>query len=158
MLKGGKEHSQIINDPSPSLPAGGGWWWWCGRDVDDMSLSICHLAPNWGNRTPGSLTPGVRATPSPRQRRTLRHRGLKNGHSRPSGRSAKTAAKCAKIPLQTVKTLSMNRNCELQLRNLHEILYRLNHGTCRCTTTSASTTNPRTVPVRSSQSAAQYAL
>ena len=43
---------------------------------------------------PGSQTPGVPATPSPRRQRTLRHRGLKNGHSRPCGRSAKNAAKC----------------------------------------------------------------
>ena len=45
--------------------------------------------------------PGVPATLSPRQRRTLRHRGLKNGHSRPCGRSAKNAAKCGKNHRQT---------------------------------------------------------
>ena len=50
-------------------------WSWCGRDVNDMSLSICHTRMHriGGDRTPGSQTPGVPATPSPRQRRTLRH-------------------------------------------------------------------------------------
>ena len=39
------------------------WWWWCGRDVMTMSLSIPphERAPNWGDRTPGSQTPGVPA-------------------------------------------------------------------------------------------------
>ena len=56
------------------------WWLWCGPDVAKMSLSIpLHAyAPHSGGRTPGSLTPGVPATPSPRQRRTLHHRGLPN--------------------------------------------------------------------------------
>ena len=38
---------------------------------------------------------GVRlpASPPPRRRRNLRHRGLKNGHSRPAGRSAKNRRK-----------------------------------------------------------------
>ena len=62
----------------------------------------CTPAPYWGGRTPGSQTPGVPATPSPRTRKTLHHRGLKSGHSRPNGRSAKNAAKCGKIPLSDV--------------------------------------------------------
>ena len=64
-----------------------GWGWWCGRCADDMSLSIHHRghAPSWSGRTPGSQTPSVPATPSPRRQKTLRHRGLKNGHSRPGG-------------------------------------------------------------------------
>ena len=127
------------------------WWWWYGRDVNDVSLAITHHvhAPNWSGRTPGSQTPGVPATPSPRQRRTLRHRGLKNGHSRPAGRSAKNAAKCCKItPPQNLNILSMNRSeappgeagnlslhitgtsttaKELHLRHLHSFLQCLNH-------------------------------
>ena len=113
-------------------------------------------APNWSGRTPGSQTPGVPATPSPRQRRTLRHRGLENGHSRPDGRRAKNAAKCSKSPLDS-EDLVDEPQLQMQLRNLHGILYCLNHGTCRCTSTGAST-KPRTVPVRSSRSAAQFAL
>ena len=61
----------------------------------------CMRAPNWSGRAPGSLTPGVPATPSPQQRRTLRHRGLKNEHSRPCGRSPKKAAKCSEKPSAT---------------------------------------------------------
>ena len=76
-----------------------------GTDEMLMTMSLAipshRHAPNWSGRTPGSLTPGVSATPSPRQRRTLRHRGLKNGHSRPCGRSAKNAAKCGKNHRQT---------------------------------------------------------
>ena len=129
---------------------------------------------NWGDRTPGSQTPGVPATPSPRQRRTLRHRGLKNGHSRPCGRSAKNAAKCGKItPPQNLYILSMNKSeappgragtcrCEitatsttakvLRLRHLHSFLQYLNHeplslhndGHETTCTTGASTTWQRT--------------
>ena len=58
-------------------------------------------APNWSGRTPGSQTPGVPATPSLRQRRTLRHRGLKIGtHVRTDG-VPKNAAKCSKSPLDS---------------------------------------------------------
>ena len=87
----------------------------CGGGGSDARLMTCVFpnaivdAPNWGGRTPGSQTPGVPATPSPRRRRTLRHRGLKNGHSRPAGRSAKKATKCGKItPPQNLNILSMN--------------------------------------------------
>ena len=85
-----------------------------GGGADEMLMTcLCRYATthasSWGDRTPGSQTPGVPATPSPRQRRTLRRRGLKNGHSRPAGRSAKKAAKCGKItPPQNLNILSVN--------------------------------------------------
>ena len=120
-----------------------------------MSLAIpSHKhAPNWGDRTPGSPTPGVPATPSPRQRRTLRHRGLKNGHSRPRGRSAKNASKCGKItPPQKLNILSMNSSeappgtaGNLLLHEHSEVhnLVELRHGHLSLHTTGVSTTLSR---------------
>ena len=129
---------------------------WGGGGGADPVLMTCVYpydiaahASNWDGRTPGSLTPGVPATPSPRRRRTRRHRGLKNGHSRPAGRSAKNVAKYGKIANpHNLNILSMNRSeappgtagnlslhftatstnmQELQLRHLHGILQCLGH-------------------------------
>ena len=144
------------------LVVGGGGWWGGGgegggggaggADARLMTRVFPHAmvdAPGQGGRTPGSQTPGVPATPSPRRRRTLRHRGLKNGHSRPAGRSAKNAAECGKTANpHNLNILSMNRSeappgtagnlslhftatsttmQELHLRHLHGILQCLGH-------------------------------
>ena len=61
-------------------------------------------AEHLGDRLPASPPP-----PSPRQPTVVGHRGLKNGHSRPAGRSAKHAAKCGKnSPLQIIQPTSWN--------------------------------------------------
>ena len=134
-----------------------------GGGADVMhDTCLCRYAPahasNWSGRTPESQTPGVPATPSPRQRRTLRHRGLKNGHSRPCGRSAKKAAKMR----QNHPSDSEDLVDEPQLRTAtaetprNSVLSEPRHLSLK--TTGVSTTKPRTERVRSSRSAAQFAL
>ena len=95
----------------------------CGSDarlVTYVFPSVTVDAPNWSGRTPGSQTPGVPATLNPRRRRTLRHRGPKNGHSRPGGRSSKNAIKCGKNP-----TLPFFRELVVRIR---EQIHRENSG------------------------------
>ena len=77
-----------------------GRWWWCGRDTNDdvffhtaADMHRIGVAGLLGVRLPATPPP-----PIPRRRRTLRHRGLKNGHSRPCGRSAKKCRKMLQKP------------------------------------------------------------
>ena len=63
------------------------WWWWFGHRV--------------GSRiSRGALG----------RRRILRHRRLKNGHSRPCGRNAKMPQNAAKTPPQSIRTFSRIRS------------------------------------------------
>ena len=65
-------------------------------------MQLIGVTEHLGIRLPASPPP-----PSPRQPTVVGHRGLKNGHSRPAGRSAKNAAKCGKIaPRQILMALS----------------------------------------------------
>ena len=70
-------------------------WLWSSVFIHETPMR----APNqvWQNAWESRLQ-ATPPPPSPRRRRTLRHRGLKNGHSRPCWRSAKNAAKCGKNP------------------------------------------------------------
>ena len=64
--------------------------------IHDMASLSWHVRTGWQNTW--EQAPGVPATPSPRQRRTLRHRGLKNGHSRPCGRQCEKCRKMRQNP------------------------------------------------------------
>ena len=93
------------------------WWSWYGLlSAACVSLHTrrrrMHLI-GWQNTW--EQAPGVPATPSPRQRRTLRHRGLKNGHSRPCGRSAKNAAKCGEKPISDVIRAACRNNVQISV-------------------------------------------
>ena len=71
----------------------------CGTDVE-LDAHLCRYtsvgAPNWCGRTPGSLTPDVLATLSPRQPTDVGHQGLSPGTRRPDGRSPKMLHFCSK--------------------------------------------------------------
>ena len=87
-------------------------------------------APYSGGRTPRSQTPGVPATPSPRQPTNVGHRGLKNSLSRPALWRAKISAKCAYKPLKSSRRTNLrNLNCPAELLELR----------CRCMSTGTST-------------------
>ena len=105
------------------------WCWWCGRCADDMSLSIHHRghASNWGGRTPGSLTPGVPATPSPRQRRTLRHRGLIPDVP---GQAGRPQSQCRYKPERSLcSTGPKQEHCQLTHKRDHDASHRGNEPT-----------------------------
>ena len=76
IIKAQQKKSPAQNESNLSGALGGG-----GGGTDEMLMTcLCRCATthatNWGDRTPGSQTPDVPATPSPRQRRTIRLRGL----------------------------------------------------------------------------------
>ena len=83
----------------------------------------CHTAdaPNQGGRTPGSQTPGVPATPSPRQPTAVgSSRAEEMGTHVPPGRSAKKDSKMRRKSRQTKCALNNVQisMCELR-RDLH---------------------------------------
>ena len=120
-------------------------WWWCGRDVTVVSLSVPvhEHAPNSGERTPGSQTPGVPVTPEPSMTKTssssrahlalnVRMDGSAKNGVTPSHRHKR------KLSTGTVGTLSVNCKC----RTL-AVFCTVTTNTCRCTKTGMSTSSSK---------------